>query len=148
MTGGLAIRSYLNGIQIENPATLTLQLLIRILCTHFLMQDASTVLTEMQNSMQTDDEMENQFCVRMMKMRQDVMILSRQEGLRYEEELVQDCFQHAVYTGLRNNHVRQQLKYLLKGSQVPDADLLQETADISMMEKERLDKMKRLAEIG
>ena len=65
--------------------------------------------------------------------------------MRYEEDLVQDCFQHAAYTGLRDNHVHQQLKYLLKGGLVPNADLLQATADIIMMEKERLDKMKRLA---
>ena len=60
-----------------------------MLRSHFKEKDATSVFTEMSNAVQLGAENELEFCMRLMGMRQKVLILSKEEDCRYEAKLVQ-----------------------------------------------------------
>ena len=129
MTAGSELRSYL-----ERVDDLTLEFLFKILRAHFKVQEAASMLAAMQNTVQEDEEALLKFCMKLMIMRDDVNLLSKQEPVPHDPVLVQSRFQHALYTGLQDSSVRQQLKYMLKKTVPPDAKLLEELSDIAITE--------------
>ena len=63
--------------------------------------------------------------MRMMSLRQKVIILSTEEGGMYDVRLIQNRFLHTILTGLQNDYLRASLKPWLKPD-ISDEILLQE----------------------
>ena len=114
---GLQLRGYLEGVP-----NLTMETLFKRLRLHFKVKDASTMFREMEQTVQWEDETEETYCYRMLRLKQDVAILSQQEPHPFNADRIQTRFQHALYTGLKHDNIRQQLKYLLKERCQPVTD--------------------------
>lgn len=137
---GLQLRGYLEGL-----TDLTMNVLIKRLRLHFKVKDASTMFQEMEQTVQSEDESDETYCYRMMRLKQDVLLLSKQETHPFNEDRVQTRFQHALYTGLKNEGVRQQLKSLLKTRSLPvtDDELLEKISEINLEETEHKEKLRK-----
>ena len=133
---GEELRTYL-----EMCPTLTLDTLIPVLRMHFKEKDATLVYTELSNGAQGPSETENDFCLRMMALRQKVLLMSQEENGQYTPQLVQTQFQKSLSTGFRREAVRQQLRGVLKNP-IHDIQLLQEIRDVVMTETEHDSKVK------
>ena len=136
ITPGSTLRTYL-----ECCESLKLKSLIKVLRSHFKEKDATSVFTEMSNAVQLGSENELEFCMRLMGMRQKVLMLSKEEDCPYEAKLVQSRFQHALFTGLKYNNMRHELRSVLKGAKIKDEDLLQEISDVMVNETEHSEKV-------
>ena len=139
---GEDLRTYL-----EMCPSLTLESLIPILRTHFKEKDATLVFSELSNGTQGPNESENDFCLRMMSLRQKVLLMSREEGGQYTNELVQSQFQKSLATGFRREAIRQQLRTILKTT-IDDLQLLREISDVVMNEGEHDTKLKTKATVS
>ena len=137
---GLQLRGYLEGLP-----DLTMDVLVKRLRLHYKVKDASTVFREMEQTVQSEDESDETYCYKMMRLKQDVLLLSQQETHPFNENRVQTRFQHALYTGLKNEGVRQQLKSLLKTRAVTDDELLEKISEINLEETEHKEKLKKKA---
>ena len=116
---GLYLRTYLEGRHDwDLPSVMT------ILRTHYKEKDATAVFTEMGNASQGPEDTEHAFCVRMMGLRDKVMWLTFEEGGFYDERLVQSQFQHALFTGLRSEDARHELRAALRHPGLTDEQLL------------------------
>ena len=139
---GEDLRTYL-----EMCPSLTLDTLIPILRTHFKEKDATLVYSELSNGTQGPTESENDFCLRMMSLRQKVLLMSREESGQYTYELVQSQFQKSLATGFRREAIRQQLRTILKTT-IGDIQLLREISDVVMNETEHDSKLKTKATVS
>ena len=139
---GEYLRTYL-----EMCGELNLETLIPILRTHFKEKDATLVYSELSNGTQEPSESENDFCLRMMSLRQKVLLMSREEGGQYTELLVQSQFQKSLATGFRREAIRQQLRSVLK-QPIDDIQLLKEISDVVMNETEHSSKVKTKASVS
>ena len=135
ITPGSTLRTYL-----ECCESLKLKSLIQVLRSHFK-EVTTSVFTEMSNAVQLGSENELEFCMRLMGMHQKVLILSKEEDCPYEAKLVQSRFQHALFTGLKHNNMRHELRSVLKGAKIKDEDLLQEISDVMVNETEHSEKL-------
>ena len=134
---GNTLRTYF-----ESREKLSLKSLMKVLRSHFKEKDATAIFTEMSNATQLGSENELEFCMRVMGLRQKVLSLSKEEDCPYEPKLVQSQFQHALFTGLKHNNMRHELRTVLKGSKkIRDEDLLQEISDVMVNETEHSDKL-------
>ena len=133
---GEDLRTYL-----EMCPDLRLETMIPILRAHFRETDATAVFTELSNGTQQSTESENDFCLRMMGLRQKVLLMSKEEKGQYSKDLVQDQFQKSLGTGFRREAVRQQLRAILK-TPIEDIQLLKEVGEVVMTESEHNTKVK------
>ena len=133
---GEDLRTYL-----EMCPDLRLETMIPILRAHFRETDATAVFTELSNGTQQPTESENDFCLRMMGLRQKVLLMSGEEKGQYSKDLVQDQFQKSLGTGFRREAVRQQLRAILK-TPIEDIQLLKEVGEVVMTESEHSTKVK------
>ena len=133
---GEDLRTYL-----EMCPELNLETMIPILRAHFKETDATAVFTELSNGTQQPSESENDFCLRMMALRQKVLLMSDEEKGQYSRDLVQDQFQKSLGTGFRREAVRQQLRATLKAP-IDDVQLLREVGEVVMTELEHNVKVK------
>ena len=126
----------------ERIPNLELAFVVQLLRDWFHVKDSASVMTTMQNAIQPEGDTALQFCMTLMGMRQDVMTLSQQEEFQYDPQLVQMRFQHALYTGLKDGALRQQLKPLLVSNiMVSDADLFRQISAITLVEREHETKL-------
>ena len=133
---GEDLRTYL-----EMCSELNLKTMIPILHAHFKETDTTAVFTELCNGTQQPSESENDFCLRMMALRQKVLLMSDEEKGQYSRDLVQDQFQKSLGTGFRREAVRQQLRATLKAP-IDDVQLLREVGEVVMTELEHNVKVK------
>ena len=113
------LRNYL-----ESRENLTVENILQIMRSHFSEKDSTSLFTEMSSSAQAPGESANEFAIRLMSLRQKVLILSKEEDCPYDGTLVRKRFLHALSTGLRNNNVRQELSETFKNLNVSDEELL------------------------
>ena len=139
---GEDLRTYL-----EMCPGLTLESLIPILRTHFKEKDATLVYSELSNGTQGPSESENDFCLRMMALRQKVILMSHEERGQYTSDLVQSQFQKSLATGFRREAIRQQLRMILK-TPIDDIRLLREISEVVMNETEHDSKVKTKASVS
>ena len=131
ITPDLPLRGYL-----ESMSSLTLSSLLTTLKIHFRVKDATAAFNELSNEAQKPEEGELAFCMRLMQLRQKVLMLTWEEGGQYPPELVQKQFQHVLSVGLKREAVRQELRATLKIPNLDDATLLKEISDVVMNESE------------
>ena len=143
ITPGEDLRTYL-----EMTPNLTLTVLQSILRAHFKEKDATSVFTELSNGTQAAAESESDFCLRMMALRQKVLLMSAEEDGQYTPKLVQGQFQKSLSTGFRRESVRQQLRSVLKQDCLLDVQLMKEVSDVVMLEAEHDSKSSSVKQVS
>ena len=64
--------------------------------SHFREKDSSSTFTEMSNAVQSSTESPHDFAVRLLSMREKVLILAKEEGCPFDKGLFQRRFLHAI----------------------------------------------------
>lgn len=134
---------------LANKCDLTVDELKRFLRAHIRDKSSTELFQELSNAKQQDKESPQQFLYRIMGLKQRVLFESQQTGAEfsYNKNLVQGTFLHTLYQGLneKNNHVRSDLKPLLKDLQVSDDFLLDQITKSTSEETERLRRLSTVA---
>ena len=137
---GDPLRRYLEG----QPG-LTEENFIKVLRSHYNVKDSGTLLNEMSNSYQEPCEMEMNFVLRMLDLRNKIITLSREEECPLEEKMVRKRFFHSLCVGLKRDTVRLELQTTLKNvdiNELEDVDLLKEVSQVVARDTEHRSKMK------
>ena len=92
--------------------------------SHFKEKDSSSTFTEMSNAVQSSTESPHDFVVRLLSMREKVLILAKEEGCPFYKGLVQRRFLYAILTCLRKNNFRNDLRPALENDKISDKNLL------------------------
>ena len=130
------LRTYL-----ESKRTLSVDLLVEILRSHFKEKDSASVFTELSNAVQQTTETSLDFVIRLMCLRQKVLTLSREEKCPYDEELLSKRFFHTMFTGMRNSNIRADLREMCKNDfKISDEVLLKFVSEAGANEAERNEK--------
>ena len=134
----LQLRSYLEMIQ-----DLTLTRLRLIMKGHFKQKSGTELYQELSNLRQETSETPQDFLVRAMSLRQQIIFVSSASDspIKYEPSLVQSFFQHVLETGLQDEAVRAKLRPFLEKTTVSDEQLLEKINQIMSAEMERCNKM-------
>ena len=134
----LKLRSYLEMIQ-----DLTLVRLKQIMKAHFKQKSGTELYQELSVIHQETNESSQDFLIRAMNLKQQVIFVSRasDSAIKYEPPLVQALFLHVVETGLQEESVRTKLRPLLEKPAVTDEELMEKINQIMSVEMERQNKM-------
>ena len=122
---------------------LTVDSLIQIMRSHSREKDSSSTFTEMSNAVQSSSESPHDFVVRFLSMRENILILAKEEGCPFDKDLLQRRFRHAISTGLRNNNIRNDLRPTLEYNKIADEHLLQIVFEAVANDSERHEKLSK-----
>ena len=142
---GNFLRSYL-----ESKSFLTVDSLIQIMRSHFRKKDPLSTFTEMSNAVQSSIESPLDFVVCLLSMRENVLLLAKEEGCPFDKGLLQQLFLHAIWTGLKNN-IWNDLHPTLENNKVSDEHLLQIVSEAVVNDSEcheKLSKEKRETKVN
>ena len=135
ITPGNDLRGLFEGVE-----DLTLEFLLEIIDGYFKMQDAASILRKMEKTVQ-GNENAFMYCMKLIRMKQNYTRLAKNdENEHFDHKYVQGRFHHALYTGLKDSTIRQQLKPLLKNVHTPDETLLKEIKELYLLESECAEK--------
>ena len=138
ITPGISLRIYL-----ENKTDLDLTSLLSVMRSHYKEKDSTSVFTEMSNAAQLPTETAHEFAIRLMSMRQRVLLLSREEDCPYDLRLVKKRFLYALSTGLKSSSIRHNLQEQLKDMYISDENLLADITDAMTLEADYAEKLSR-----
>ena len=82
--------------------------LSKILRSHFTEPNSTALFNALSNSKQTANELAQEYVMRLMSLRQEILFVTKEESCSYSEELIQNRFTHAVLIGLQNENIRNQ----------------------------------------
>ncbi len=114
---------------------LTLEFVLSTLKDLYTDLDSTSVYHELCNAMQDKGELLSSFLWRLRLLRDKVLKISKKEGAEYTKELLQTQFQRSFFSGISNEAVRVQLRYLSKSKHVSDARLIKDVNEIMLAEK-------------
>ena len=114
--------------------------LMKTLRSHFKEKDPNEVLTELKKLRQLPDETAHRFVCRCVALKKKARNMSKAENLPFDDENLSATFFKAVYTGLRQNNVRNEMRFTLREATISDEDLLVEVSAAAANEEERLKK--------
>lgn len=134
---GSSLRRYLEG-----RPDITEENFMQILRAHYNVKDSSTLFNEMANAAQETTESELNYVLRMMSLRDNVLILSREEACPFEENLVRRRFFHSLSVGFRKDTIRLEAQSLLRDCSLSDEVLLKEISELVAREGEHMKKVK------
>ena len=78
-----------------------------------------------------------------MSLRQKILFIFKEDNCGYSETLVQDRFLHAIFVGLRNDNIRNELRPLIKNSIVYDEDILESLMLVTSDEQEHFQNLNK-----
>ena len=132
----LKLRSYL-----ETMKELTLTRLRQMLRAHYKQKWGTELYQELTTMCQSPKETPQDFLIRALDLRQQVLIASQAEGgtVKYEPSLVHPLFLHAIETGLQDEAVRNKLRPFLQ--KVTDEELMEQINVVVSEESERKGKL-------
>lgn len=134
---GNHLRTYL-----ESRKFKSLQPVIEILRSHFKEKDSSAVFTELSNATQQVNETCFEYVTRLLCLREKVFILSREENCPYDNERLKKTFFHTMFTGMRNVHIRNELRELCRDKKnLGDELLMKFVAEAIQNDSERNEKL-------
>ena len=108
-----------------------------ILRSHYGESDPSELYQELCSAVQKQKESAHEFLVRIMDLRQRVILASQKSaGIRYNETTVQDMYKHAIITGLSNDNIRNEISPLLQAGE-SDEVLMAKLVRVERVEQER-----------
>ena len=105
-------------------------------------QDSATLLSQLSNGSQEPTETEMNFVLRMMNLRNNIIRVAYEEGCPLAEKTVYKRFVHAISVGLARDTIRLEVKGLLQGSEITEADLLRKVGEIVAQDEESRRKKK------
>jgi len=134
----LKLRSYL-----ETMKELTLAKLRQMLRAHYKQKSGTELYQELTTMCQLPKETPQDFLIRALDLRQQVLFASQAEGgtVKYESSLVHPLFLHAVETGLQDESVRTKLRPFLQKVDVTDEELMEQINVVVSEESERKGKL-------
>ena len=129
---------------LETSPDLTLEEVLDFIKNHCAEIDESgTLVTQFQNACQKPEQDANNFVTGLMVLRKKVMQLSIEKGLPYPENLLRNEFFHIMFTGLRSESLRTELREMVKGNwSLTDNQLL------SLVRKASANKAERDLKLG
>ena len=141
---GHPTRTYLEGDEDIN-----LDKIIAAFRSHFQQDDVTDTYNKMTLSTQGtgDRDTAYTFVASMLGIRNEINGLCRNKhvsGTKYGPDLVQSAMQKAIYNGLRDEDIRQDLKHLLKRRNVEDSELLAAVSDAMSSKRAHEERMKEL----
>ena len=114
MSPSLDLRRYF-----EEQRRLTVRDLLFHLEAHYQKQDAKILFNQLGAAVMAEGQTAAQFAYQLMGERDRLANLPKRERGAYTKKLIQEQFQHALYTSMRNQAARRELKHLLCGNVVP-----------------------------
>ena len=134
----LKLRSYL-----ETMKELTLAKLRQMLRAHYKQKSGTELYQELTTMCQSPKETPQDFLIRALDLRQQVLFASQAEGgtVKYEPSLVHPLFLHAIETGLQDEAVRNKLRPFLQKAEVTDEELMEQINVVVSEESERKGKL-------
>ena len=112
----------------------------KTLRSHFGEPNVTTLFNELGNAKQIPTETAQEFAVRMISLRQKVLLVSNEDKCGYSTSLIHKRFLHAILVGFRNGKVFS--KPLLKNTIVSDEDILGSLDFATADELEHISKFK------
>lgn len=134
----LKLRSYL-----ETMKELTLLKLKQMLQAHYKQKSGTELYQELTTMCQSPKETPQDFLIRALDIRQQVLFASQAESgaVKYEPSLVHPLFLHAIETGLQDEAVRNKLRPFLRKTEVTDEELMEQINVVVSEECERRGKL-------
>jgi hypothetical protein len=134
----LKLRSYLEMIN-----DMSLVRLKQILRAHFKEKSGTEMYQELTSLCQGPKESAQDFLIRAMNLRQQVIFASQADDsvVKYETSLVQSLFLHVVETGMQQESIRAKVRPLLEKPGVTDEELMERVNVAVSAETERQNKM-------
>lgn len=127
---------------LENSPDFDLDTVLEILHSHCSEKDSAAYFSEMQNAVQDPVEDLLQFVTKLLVLKKKVLNLSVEEGQAYDSAMVGKRFFHALYTGIRSDSCRAELREKCKDeSSISDSKLMKYASDVTAHEKERKGKL-------
>ena len=111
--------------------------LLKVLRSHFEERQPNELIENLRTCAQEPKESAHQFCCRAIALRKQIESVYEDENLPSDLSNVKSVFFRAIYTGLRQNNLRGELRAILREEIVEDQDLLMEVAKASARESER-----------
>ena len=131
---GMSLRNFL-----ECTPDISLSKLRKILRSHYQEKSSTELHKALSTITQHQSEGPQSFLLRALELRQRVIFTSKEADshIKYNEDIIQSLFLHAVETGLRNETVRAKLRPFLLSKDVADEDLMCQINIICSQEHER-----------
>ena len=114
---------------------------MKSLRSHFREKDPNEVKNELRICVQNSGEDAHKFFCRCVALKKKVQKTCRNEGLPCDEADLSATFFKTLYTGLRQNNIRNEMRAVLREGRISDQDLLVEVALAASNEEERLRKL-------
>ena len=114
---------------------------MKSLRSHFREKDPNEVKNELRICVQNPNEDAHKFFCRCVALKKKVQNMSKTENLPCDAANLSATFFKALYTGLRQNNIRNEMRVVLKEGTISDQDLLVEVALAASNEEERLKKL-------
>lgn len=124
----------------ESAPAITEEKFKQMLKSHYDITNATKILTELSGCIQEPTQGEREYMVKMMRLKNTLIIVAEEEGFHMNEERIYETFIHAVSVGLRNTAVRLELQPILE-KRLPDEDLSWEVNKIVTRDEEHRKKM-------
>ena len=131
-----SLRNYL-----DSKPDMSLEQTLKFIRSAMKEKSSTELFQELNNTKQLQGEDAQKFVLRIMDLRERVMVASTGEGdISYDKGLVQAMFLHTIRTGLQDDAIKLRLEPFL-GKTTTDDVLIQELNQISSQEMERKMKM-------
>ena len=123
---------------------LTIAKMIPTLQAYFQEKNATSLYQDLNNATMSGDDNELSFCMELMALRDKIYKVSLTEGGEYTKKLLQNQFQKSLYTGIKNERIRNELRAFVSSRRktpLTDEQLLTEISEICMIDQEHQSKM-------
>ena len=141
MSPRLELRSFF-----EEQHKLTVKDLLFHLEAHYQKQDAKILFNQLGAAVMADGQSAIEFTYQLMGERDRLINLPKRERGSYSKKLIQGQFRRSLYTGMRNQVARRELKSLLCGELVPtDGEIIEEITQTCMVDVEHKSKLAAVA---
>ena len=125
----------------ETKARLPMKVFLKYLRSDYKVKDSGTLWTELLNAVQEPKESTMGFFWRVVGVKDLVLIVSREEGVPMDAEMVQKRAHHALRVGLNNTAIRLEFQPILN-SGLEEHDLSTKLSEIVAREEEHQKKVK------
>lgn len=114
---------------------------LKALKSHFCERDPNSVFNDLRTAVQGTNETAHKFCCRCVALKKKVINMSNSERIPVDHDNLNSTFFKTIYTGLRQSNIRNELRLVLRGARIDDAELLSEVSLAQANEEERVKKM-------
>ena len=114
---------------------------MRSLRSHFQIRDPNDIFNELRRCVQRSNENAHAFVCRCVALKKKVQYMSENEGIPFDLDNLSTTFFKTIYTGLKQNNIRHELRETLMEATISDDNLLLLVSEACGNEEERQKKM-------